>query len=315
MDNKELIAIVKGIIDTNVGGLVTTKQLDKFITTIVDKSGFLKRGRVERNIATTLQLDRLGIDSRVLRKKVEAVAPTTPTGVTREYEVLTPSKVILYSQLSYDWLQKALGGTPNLNPDSANAVENLVYDLLAKQFANDLVDLGFNGDTTQTGDDFLKIMHGWLKKFSLNASCHNDTYAGSDVLTDIFDAMYEAMPTEFKIDSSKLKYLVNPKTATAYRRLLGERNTALGDLMMVKNEPLYYNGILIDPIWAMPEDHIVLSFDENFAIGFGQNMLVERDKDIKAQTIDLVVTADIAYNCVIPEAVVYYTKSYRQLSE
>lgn len=308
MDNKVIIQLVKSVIDTSVGGLVGTKQLDKFITTIIDKSAFLKSIRVERGIATKMELDRLGIAARVIRAKVEDTA-ATETGVTRGYETLEPKKVILYAALTYDWLQKALGGQVELNPDAATAVEGVVYDLISKQFMNDLVDLGFNGDDSTTPGSFTDIMDGWITKIQAHTDTHKNTYTADDKFTAIFKAMLADLPVNYKADKSKLRFYVTPDIEDGYREELAAKNTALGDLMTVKNEPIYYKGVQIETVWAMPATEIVLTLPENFAIGFGQSMLVERDKNITKQRIDLVVTADVDYNIVVPDAVVKYKKA------
>lgn len=306
MNNEELIKIVKGVIDTNVGGLVSTQQLKQFITTIVDKSAFLKTIRVETDIPVTRDLDTLGIASRVLRKKIENTAPD-PTSVTRGVRSLTPHKVILYAQLTYDWLQKAIGGTPDLNPDVANAAEKAVYDLLAIQFGNDLVDLGVNGEDI-SADPFLGIMNGYITKAKADGDAHTETYGADDKLADVFDLALTTMPDNFKVDQAKLKYYVSPSNAQKYKKDLATKNTALGDLMMVKNEPIYYSGIEIVSLFAMPSTEVLLTMPENLAIGFGQKMLIERAKDIKAQHIDLVVSADVDYNYVVSDALVLFTQ-------
>lgn len=309
MKNEEIIALIKAAYSTSTGGTLSAQQLDKFITTLIDKSEFLKRIRVERNIATSRNLDRLGIESRKTRKKVEGVDPNVEADASHGLEVLTPTKVMLKTTISYDFLQKAIGGDPNFNPEAGNALENLIHELVTKQFGNDIMDGFFNWDTTQTGDDFLKIMNGLVKKITLHADTGKDTYTADNALTDVFADMLDSLPIEFAKDVTKLRFYVNPKLERAYRRSISERNTVLGDTYLVNNTPVHYESVLVDPIWAFPEDKILLTTDENLAIGFGQEMMIERFRDIDAQVIKVNISASVDANIIVPQAVVYRAKA------
>ena len=310
MDNKELIALVKGILDTNTGGLVSTQQLSKFITTVIDKSAFLKAVRVETNIAVKLELDRLGLERRILRAKIEATPPDSDeyTAATRSFETLQPTKVMLPAKLTYEWLQKAIGGTPDLNPDTQSQLMSLIYDLIAKQFGNDLVDLVINGDTAKTTDPFLKINDGLLKKLTVNTNAHKSEFAETDGWMDIFGAMLNDMPDDFKINLGDLRFYVSPKNEQMYRSSISKRGTPLGDIMLMKSEPVFYSGVKVEPLWAMPQTAALLTIPENIAIGFGSRMLMERFKDIEAQVIKVMTTCDIDTNIVVPDAAVLYTQ-------
>lgn len=308
MTNAEIIALIKSTFISSIGGTLSTQQLDKFITTLIDKSEFLKRIRLEKGIATTRNLDRLGIESRKTRKKVEGVDPNVDADASYGVTALTPVKLMLKTKVTYDFLQKAIGGSLDMNPEAGNALENLIHDLVTTQFGNDITDGFFNFDTEETGDDFLKTMDGLVKKISANTGVDRDTYASGDALTDVFTDMLDAMPTEHAKDLTKLRFYVNPKLERAYRRAIAERNTALGDLYLIKNEPVYFESVLVDPIWAFPEDKILLSHDANLALGWGQEAMIERDKDIDAQVIKLNISASIDMNVVIPQACVYRAK-------
>ncbi len=307
MTNEEIIAVVKGAITTSTGGLVNPQELQSFIELVVKNSTFLTDIRVETGIQKSLELSTLGIASRVLRKGVEGEAPDS-TGVTIGKRTLTPAEVILYTEITYSWLRKAIGGTADLNPDGNNAALEQVNNLIAAQFANDLVDLAWNGKKTTTpANAFVNILDGYLTKAAADDGTHKDTFGDTDKVPDILGEMLDLLPNQYRNRTNELRYFVSPKMESAYRKALGSRNTALGDLMMTKNEPVYYNGILVNPVFAVPDTALMLTMSQNLAVGFGQQMLVEREKDIKKRTVDIVMTSEVDVEYAISDAVVIFT--------
>jgi len=303
MNNSERIQLWKEAIDLAVGGLMNGAQLTEFITTLKDKSGFMKKMRIDSGIVKSLDLDRLGIDTEILREKLEDTAIEDLAGVHRGVETLTPVKAMAMVKLTYDWLQKAIGGNVEITPEMKQALEAKVFDLFSKQWANDSLALAFKGDK-QSQSKFYKIIDGINKKAHLHAATHKFPFDANMKYSSIFKGMLDKLPSEFQSDPAALSFIVSPKTRRAYKDELAERNTALGDLMSVKNAPVFCEDILVEPLWVMPEGVILLTLPENLAIGYGQQMLVERDKDIFKQNISIVSSMDIDANFVIPDAIV-----------
>lgn len=306
MTNEEIIQLVKSTIDTSIGGQMSEQQLQSFIETVVKRSTFLSEIRIESGIYKSLKLSTLGMEARAMRKAVEGAAADGVSIAIGERELI-PVEVILPVAVTYSFLRKSIGGMPNLNPDATPVVLGQIQNAIANQFANDMVDIAWNGDHT-SADAFLKIMDGYLKLIKADTNTSKDTFGSTDKMIDIFDGMLGDLPVEYQNRVNDLKYYLSPAMERKYRRELSEKNTALGDLMTIKNDKAYFQGVQLEPVFAIPDTEICLTLSQNLAVGFGQEMLVERQKEITRRVVNIVTTSDVGVNYAISKAVVLYTK-------
>jgi hypothetical protein len=313
MDNKEIEAFVtkvmKGMITTGAGGQVNTQQLAAFIETTIDMSGFLKTISNYTDIVNQLDLDTLGIGTGIIRAGVEGINPEELIGITNSKRSLAPIELLVPVAISYEYLRRAIGTNGGaFNPDSVNAVEEAITRAIAKQFATDLVSLFFNGDKTSQ-DNFTKSIDGIIVKAAADNNVKKGNYTDADPLVTVFKKMLVDLPKKYRDDKASLRYYVSPDTELAYREYLAKRNTQLGDSILFKNEPVYYNGILIEPNFAMPDNRMILTKPENFAVGYGSTMSIDRDKDILARKVVIVSSCYNDFNYRLSELMVMYSKT------
>lgn len=307
MTNEEIIELIAKTITASTGGTMNQQQLDEFILTGIKSSLFLSEIRVETGIQKALKLDKLGVNPRMLRPGVEATAPTAGDNIVPTYRELTPKEVIAYESLSYSWLRQALGGMADFNPDIKTKVEEQVQQLLQKQYMADIVDLYFNGDTG-SGTPFLTCIDGFFVKAAADSDVHDDEYSVNSKLYDVFVAMLNALPEQYQQDPADLRFYVSKKTKRRYKTEESLRETLKGDSLRFANIPVYAEDVLVQDVFAIPDDKIILTNPKNLAIGWGTEMLVERDKDIKKRVVDLVMTSTVDTNHVIGDALVVFTE-------
>jgi len=308
MTNEQIIELILKTITASTGGNMNQQQLDEFILEGVKSSSFLSEIRVETGIQKSLKLDRLGVNPRMLRPGTEATAPTAGDNVSPGYRELIPVEVIAYESLSYSFLRQALGGAADFNPDVKTRVEMQIQQLLQAQYLADMVDLFFNGDTG-SATPFLTCIDGIFVKTAADSDVHTDSFSESSKLYDVFVAMLNALPEQYQQDPANLRFYVSKKTKRQYKSEESLRETLKGDSLRFANLDVYCEDVLVRDVFAMPDDKILLTLPKNLSIGWGTEMLVERDKDIKKRVVDLVMTSTVDVNHVIGDAVVEFTKS------
>lgn len=306
MTNEEILALISKALTTSAGGLMNAQQLEEFILTGVNSSDFLSEIRVETNIAKTLDLDTLGVTPRMLRKGVEVTSPTAGDAITPAKRQLIPTEVIAYEAISYSWLRQALGGMPDFNPDAKSKAEEQIQRLLQQQYLADIVDLYFNGDT-DSENDFLKCIDGILVRAAADSGVHKDSFTESSSLHEVMNAMLDELPEPYQQDPDKLRFYVSPKTRRKYRKQESARETIKGDAARYSKMPLYCEDVLVKPVFAIPDDKIILTLPLNNVVGWGTQMMVEREKNILKRQVDLVMASDVDANYVISDAVVVFT--------
>ena len=134
------------------GGKLTPEQSDKFITTVVENSTFLKKVQHYKMASPERYIEMLNIGKRMLRKAGEGEEPASSASISTARRKLSTVEIILPIDISYSFLEDNIEKTK---------AEQTILDAIAKQFANDTEDLGWNGDDTKS-DEFIKINNGWL---------------------------------------------------------------------------------------------------------------------------------------------------------
>ena len=145
MSNRE--AVKKAVTDTSVlsaGGLLTTEQSRVFIEIIRESTELTQRVRTVTMGAPTMEIDKIGIGSRIARAMAEN--DTTHVNFLRSPNHgkinLTAKKYGLPWALTEEAIEDNIEG---------EAYEDRVMRLMGSQFGLDIEDLGINGDTVYTG--------------------------------------------------------------------------------------------------------------------------------------------------------------------
>lgn len=297
LSNRTLIS--KAAITTDAltsGGRLTPQQADKFIDYMVDQSAFLKDIRTERMDGPTKDLDFIGVASRIIRKGVEATEPAETAGIQTSKKQLNTVEVILPADISLSFLED------NIEREGA---EDHIARLLAMQFANDLTDLAWNGDTADT-DPFVQIDDGFIKLAKASTGTHKfDTNGSTDYKGVVFPGMLNMLPNKWKANKAELRFYVSPTVAEAYIEQLTTRQTAWADELLQTGNLPQYKGVTIFPVDFMPDDVIVLTLRKNLAIGIQRAFTNERVRQPRKRIIEYTMTSrvDVA-QIVVDDALV-----------
>lgn len=300
MTNEELLEkeLIEKAIDTSDGGQLSAEQLDSFIDTVVEESDFLQDIDIITGIeASELQMDTLGLASRIMRKGVEGTAPDV-TDATIARRTLNPEELILAFDITKRFLMR------NIARGSADAMINAMF---AKQYRNDLIDLALNGDK-DSGDDFIKIINGFYDRIKADGSTHTDNFGANDKIKDVFAAAVDALPNKW-LNEDELFFVVSPKIQKKYQRELGEKNTQLGDLMTVDKPKIYFEGIEVRKVAQASDSEILLTPRKNLTIGIGQEMNVDLFYNARKRVREYTVTGYADANYKISDSVVLYTQA------
>ena len=283
---------------TNNAGRLNAKQADKFIDYMVENNSLLQKAQVIRMVADRQDLDYIGIGSRILRKGVEATAPTDLAGVTHTKRQLSVTEVILPFDISFSYLED--------NIEGANIQDKLMR-LFAQQYSNDLCDLAINGLGTGA-DPFLSIEKGWLAlmKDSDHTGTHIvDTASSTDYLGVVFPALVAAMPEKWKRNPAQIELMVSPEVEEKYRLQLTARNTALGDAFLATDKAASYLGYKVNAYPYIPNGVQLFGNPKNLAVGIhARDMRVGKQIQERKRIVEVTITSRLDFEVVMDDQVV-----------
>lgn len=291
--------VTKAAISTTTGGQLTAQDAEKFISTVRDQNDvFGTHVDVVSVTGTTKNIDVIGLASRLLRGGVEGEAPSgtqSPTIVRRQ---LVTKEVILPYDITYDFLEENIEGKD---------VDKLIQDAFAKQFSNDLLDLGCNGDEASL-DEFVKLNNGWVKVLEADEDTIALSVDAADVVKYkdiIFPGLLKALPPKWRNDPDALAFYVSPNVEVDYRGSLAERGTALGDQFLVEKKAARFNGIEVKPVAYFSDTVFVLTLKKNFKAGISRKITYETQRQPRKRLIEYTITAKVDYNYAVSEAIAY----------
>jgi len=196
------------------GGILTAKQANKFLDYVFDQSVLMHTARVIRMSGPTMDIDKVDIGQRIMRKATEA----TDDGVNADP---TFSKISLVTvKLRLDWELSTEGLEDNIEGSS---LEDHVASLMARQTANDLEDLYIHGDTTSP-DPLLKSLDGFRKRARAGANVVDA--AGATLSRSTFDSGLRALPNKYLQRRSQLAWTTSSSLIQDYIWSLTKTGTA-----------------------------------------------------------------------------------------
>lgn len=254
---REIIAKA-GTISTgslSAGGLLNPEQARKFIQQTFDATNLNQIIRHEMRHARSGEIDKIGIDRRIVREKIENKDDGYRAGVKTSQIKYNTTAIRLPWEITEDTLRENIEGQP---------FEQIVTDLMTTQLGIDLEDLYLNGDenkakakdfsdgaTYHKGDevlkdgklyvfkeehsagswneghveeigtkgdaDFLKINDGWLKQISEGGHVY-DKRSESGMSLDFFYKALQSMPNKY--NNGKLRWMMSPRRAQEWELYL-----------------------------------------------------------------------------------------------
>lgn len=181
-------------IGAGTGGILKPRQANRFIDYLFDQSVLMKTARIVRMNAPTVEIDKVDIGQRIMRKATEGTDTTSNADPTFTKVSMTTVKLRL------DWELTTEGLEDNIEGDS---LEDHVASLMARQTANDLEDLYINGDTG-SADLLLKALNGF-KVLARSNGVVVDA-AGGNLTRSIFDKALRALPNKYLQRRSQLAF-------------------------------------------------------------------------------------------------------------
>ncbi len=305
MTNEQLVDVLKATVDTSSpGGLASPQDAAAFIDLARDQTAVLSELRIETGIRTSFNLDSIALGEPVTVAGSEGVAPPAAdvTAPTRTRKVLQPKQVVAAFDVSFSFLRK------NIEGESVNDTLNALF---AKRFGKDMVMLAMGGNTTLPNgtrtEKLLRITDGVIRLALADAAVHDYVIpANPSYTTQVFPAMVQALPKDYRDSREDLRFFVSADVYDAYADEIGSRPTTAGDAILVGSweRGLSFKGIKLIPVFGQPTNRIILTPRENIAIGFGNEMTVGRDIDNRARLLKVTIQADVDVNYAVGDALV-----------
>ena len=212
MDNNSIIN--KAAIQTTAltSGLLNPEQARKFILQTFEATKLGGLIRKEMRTAKTGEIDKIGIASRILRKKTENVDDDYRAEVNTSQIEYKTTAVRLPWEITEETLRENIEG---------QNFEKIVTDLMTSQLGIDLEDLYLNGDeatsSSDTDYDFLKINDGWIKQISEGGHVY-DASSETSMSLDLFYKALAQIPNKY--NNGKLRWLMSPRRAQEWELFL-----------------------------------------------------------------------------------------------
>lgn len=306
MENKDLLKKADlALSDLATAGRLDAEQTDRFIRKLLDTPTILQNCRTVTMNAPQRKINKIGFGTRMLRKGVQGTALTESQRYKAQLEQVQvdTDEVIAEINLPYDVLEDNIerAGTDVALQAGPGGLHQTLVDMMAARAAVDLEELGLLGDST-SGDEYLAMTDGWLKRANVNLV----NAGGASLSKDILKAGVKAMPDKYLRDRTNMIQYVSVDNETELRDTYANRQTALGDAMLQGTTALYMHGSQVRGASAMPSSRGLYTNPLNLIFGIWRNIQIEYDKDIRARSFIIVLTARVGFQIEEAEATVGY---------
>lgn len=243
---------------TVTSGILSPEQSRRFLVQSFESTALNGFVRHEMRVAQTGEIDKIGIASRILRKKTENADDgrrNEPTHGKIEYGV-TPVRVPW--EITEETLRQNIEG---------QNYEAIVEGLMTTQIGLDQEDLCLNGDTTTASSDpdydFLKINDGWIKQVEGDGHIVDRSTSGGSMSLDVFYDALQAIPNKY--NNGSLRWLMSPYRRQEWERYILTQAVTAGGIITDKRveNPA---SIPATGVPSMPDDKILLVGKNNLII-------------------------------------------------
>jgi len=221
MSNELLEKVVDtATVGNDGGGLLNAEQASRFIDYMWDATSLVQTARTIRMRSDTVDIDKVGVGSKLVRLATEAVDDGINAEATFTKISLTTKKLRLDWELSTESLEDNIEGA---------ALEDHIAQLMATQAGNDIEDLCINGDDTLTGDPLYKSFDGWHVRALAGAHVVENSEAGHAISRVTFNQALKALPRKYKQRRNQLRFYTGSNTIQDYLFSMSTANGAVGD--------------------------------------------------------------------------------------
>ncbi|MCD7810373.1 MAG: phage major capsid protein [Ruminococcus sp.] len=251
--------IRKAAIETSTltSGLLNPEQARKFIQQTFEATNLGGLVRHEMRTAKTGEIDKIGIASRIVRKKTENTDDGYRADVTTSQIEYATTAVRLPWEITEETLRENIEG---------QNLESIITNLMTTQLGVDMEDLYLNGDEdTDAADedyDFLKINDGWIKQITDNGHVY-DASSETEMSLDLFYNALAQIPNKY--NNGRLRWLMSPRRAQEWELFL--LNKVIGQGGAVPDS-IYTSPAKIPTIEcpSMSDDTILLTDPKNLIV-------------------------------------------------
>ena len=298
-------------------GILRPDQARRFIDYVWDATTLAQDGRRVTMRANTMELEKVNVGERVVRAANQGDASFTNAGATFSKVELTTKKLRLDWEVSSEALEDNIEG---------GALEDHLVRLMTTAFGNDIEDLAINGDTAQSGDDFLGIMDGFIAHTKGDGYSHGavlaDDTAGGDWTTDDMQRIILSLPRRYRALQTGLKFYAGTDTFANIVKNNGTVWDSIGSTEAARGSYLggidqtfggarqsRVLGIPVLEVPYFPADYVELTFPANRIWGFQRDITVNRFYVPKKDTIEYTVFVRFGINWEEQDAIAYAEKT------
>jgi len=251
--------IRKAAIETGTltSGLLNPEQARKFIQQTFEATNLGGLIRHEMRTAKAGEIDKIGIASRIVRKKTENHDDGYRADVKTSQIEYATTAVRLPWEITEETLRENIEG---------QNFEQIVTNLMTTQLGVDMEDLYLNGDEATAEDaddyDFLKINDGWIKQI-VNGGHVYDASTEDGMSLDMFYKALAAIPNKY--NNGKLRWLMSPRRAQEWELFLLNKVVNAGGAVpdTVYNAPAKIQTIECP---SLSDDKIILTDPKNLIV-------------------------------------------------
>lgn len=304
--NQEIIKKADmALADLATAGRLNPEQTDRFIRTVMDQPTLLQSCRTVAMNGPEQKINKIGFGSRILRPGVSSTALAAADRVKPDLGqvVINTKEVIAEVHIPYDVIEDNIerGNIAAGAEQGAGGIHQTIVDMIGERAALDLEELGIRGDTA-SADAYLSLADGWLKKASANV-----VNVGGGFTKNAIKAAVKATPDKYLRNRAAMLHFVSVDNETEMRDQYAVRETALGDANIQGNLPLYVFGSQVKGVPMMPSANGLFTNPLNLIFGIQRNIQIEYDKDIRARTFIIVLTARVGFELEEVNALTKYT--------
>lgn len=282
----------------NDGGHLPDEQANAFIDEVEEQPTLLNQVRFVRMNAPTVKIDKIGIDSRIMKAAPQGTQPFAAddgtnsrilaaadrSKVTTRQVELVAKEVMAELHIPYDVLED--------NLERGN-FETHVMTLMARRASQDLEEWFISADTGNVADDYLALEDGILARLTgVTSNVVDNMSAG--VNPDMFADAMLAMPQRYLRNLGALKHFVTVQDAIRYRSNVSQRATGYGDSALQGNIPLAAHGVDLVQTPFMAQNTAVFCNPQNLIFGIYRDILVETERLIRARELVIVMSTRVA---------------------
>lgn len=290
------------------GGKLQDDQADTFYRKIIDRPGLIGDVRSVPMNSDTMNINKIGLGSMILRVAPTGTAPYLTDGVGETYAnnrnlasadrfspsfeqvQLTVKEYLAEIHLTDDVMEN------NLEQDN---IENVVMDLAAKRLANDLEVVLISSDSSNGSlSPVLQLQNGVLKRVTTNVV----DAANASINLDVFADLQTSVPTRYMNNLSSMKYYLHHHKELAWRQGLASRGTALGDSTIQSGGAVPALGVNLQKVAQMPSSQILFTDPKNIIMGVQRNMRLETERYPRSRMTAFIFTLKIGFQLEDEEA-------------